>query len=168
MKHRVSPYYLSMHRCGIIFSALVIIGGIVQTLLFPEYSDIGILLSVLGGILLVDLIRNMRLISAPWVTFSDQGISRTWTLGVSANIPWDQCAEIGVVTARFTTGIHHGALHWLYFSKTALSRNQSCPIKQKDLKSPDLILVEYYPKVLNDVLNYIPKEKIRNLHLIQA
>ena len=168
MKFRKSPYYLFMYLTGIVFSVFVIVGGIVLTIIDPYgIIELHLLQILLGGIILFETLRIMRPISCPWIFFSNAGVSRHANLGPHIHIPWEECTEIGIISAKFAGGKHHGPLIWIYFSKNPLIDEQIRSLKKPNLPPTDLIMIEYYPDVLNEVLKYIPKDRIRNLHLIE-
>lgn len=168
MKFRMSPYYIPLQIAGIILSAITILAwGILLLSDYPSSFSSYVFLISLSCVFLIAIILQMRKISFPWIIFSESGVQKKWILNVNTFISWRDCAEIGIILAQLGGGKHQGTLRWIYFSKTPLALSPIQAKKEQLLTRNDLILIEYYPHVLSEVLKYVPKNQIRNLHLLE-
>lgn len=168
MRFRMSPYHISMLMAVSIVSSLFSVAcGIMAWHSFPDGVEVGALMSFLMLLSIVEAIRQMRLKGFPWISFSLDGIRMDWKLGVHEFLPWEKCLDVGVFIADYGGSRYTALRYWIYFSTTVLTQKQLNTRRRPKLRQDEFIMVEYRPDVLNEVLKYIPKDQIRNLHLIE-
>ena len=168
MKFRMSSYYtLLLTVSAFLFILLICFFGLL--FLFVRRSFVFFLVIIAMNFWgLVDVFRLMRIRGFPWISFSSTQVSIDCCMGVHKFIPWDECKDIGVLRADFSVGPIRQWRKWLYFSRMPLTDNlvYRCR-KQPNFKQDEFIMVEYRPEVLTEVLKYVPKDQIRNLHLLE-
>ena len=168
MKFRMSPYHIPMLIVVVMVSTVASVGlGMLAWYSFPNGFVICICMALLMVLSLVEAIREMRIKGLPWISFALDGIRMEWKLGVHEFIPWESCVDIGILIADYGGNRYSCMRYWLYFSKNILSYKQLTARKKPKLKQSDFIMIEYRPEVLEELLKYIDKDNIRNLHLLK-
>ena len=168
MKFRMSPYHIPMLIAMVIFSTVASVGlGIMAWYSFPNGFVVCSCMSLVMILSLAEAIREMRLKGFPWVSFASDGITMVWKLGVHEFISWNECVDTGVFIADYGGNRYTCMRYWLYFSKDILTYKQLTAKKRPKLKQSDFIMIEYRPEVLEELLKYIDKDDIRNLHLLK-
>ena len=167
MKFRMSPFHVSRIKCVSGVSLFFMFTSTLLSIRFPEQIMICLFMIFLMLLSVLIAIKEMRIKGFPWVTFEANGVSLKWKLGVHEFLPWEKCLDIGVFIADYGGSRYTALRYWLYFSTTILTQKQLDTRKRPKLRQSEFIMVEYRPDVLNEVLKYIPKDRIRNLHLIE-
>ena len=175
MKFYMSKYFSIMYAVGIIMCASVLLLFVWGSIFVAESDDAAglFLFSLLPLGVIVILLRDMNRDALAKVYFNRDGIHKEGWFGLRAFISWEECKEIGVLAMDVGGyGIRNWKF-WLCFSKTKSHNPLSHTyfwdgIKTKKHGEPDnIIMLEYRPEVLDEVLRYVGKDQIRNLHLIR-
>ena len=170
MRFRMCPYFVALHVCGVVVSMVTVAFGIWFWCCGIPGSDnreLGNIFAVLGALFGLETLKLMRAVSFPWFFFSQHGVKKEWLFKVHVFMAWEECAEIGMIYAKLAGGRHHGPLNWIYFSRVPLTDEQLNAQKRPRFKQADFIMIEYRHEVLEELLKYIDKDDIRNLHLLK-
>lgn len=167
MKFRMSPFHVSRIKFVSGISLFFMLASTLLSIMFPEQIEICLFMIFLMLSSVFIAIKEMRIKGFPWVSFESDGIRLRWKLGVHEFIPWKECLDVGIFIADYGGSRYTALRYWLYFSTTILTQKQLDIRKRPKLRQSEFIMVEYRPEVLTEVLKYVPKEQIRNLHLIK-
>ncbi|SMC78808.1 hypothetical protein [Papillibacter cinnamivorans] len=164
MRFRAAQYGLLLFNVGfIVFGALTFL-FLLGAICIPN-GRVALLIMTGLGLVMVGMLRYSARDTHAWIYIDSAGVKRKWLFGVNDAIAWDECADIGI--AKIDVGAY-GIHHWiyrLYFSKVLLTQQQVQNSQNIKLNRSDCIMVDFSQEVLNEVLKYVDREKIRNLHL---
>lgn len=175
MRFRMSPFHVSRYLTALIFMSICSFAiCILYASSGGSVSDIAnnflglIFMLVLTFSCAIGIVLELRHLGFPWISFSETGIHVDWHLKVHATMNWSDCKEIGILLANFGSR-RTGYLTWIYFSNRPLTYHQiraKESIKFFRCRREELILIEYRPEVLEELLKYVPEERIFHLSLL--
>lgn len=167
MKFRMSPFHVSRIISIFGVSFFFVITSIMLSISFPEQIEICLFMIFLMLFSILIAVKEMRIKGFPWVSFALDGIRMSWKLGVHEFMPWEKCLDIGIFIADYGGSRYTALRYWLYFSTTILTPKQLNARRRPKLKQSEFIMVEYRPEVLEELLKFINKDDIRNMHLLK-
>ena len=129
----------------------------VEFLIMATVSIAGLALTLYGA----------KLTGFPWISFDASGVKKKWLFNVNNSILWTECTDIGVLRTDVGSWGIHNWRYWIYFSKVPLTQNQIYGRENLKTINGQFIMLEYRPAVLDEILKYIEKGQIRNLHLLE-
>ena len=160
MKHQRQPVLAGYLRLAFVMFILVIVFFLWVTSL-PTCTDLYdyicygyILFCVATIILLIPTYRQCFWL----IEFTPQGVLETTKQGAQKKfLSWEDCKEIGLVTYS------QGSNVLLYFSpKVLCPRPKSAPRRIPK----EAIILAYSKEAVQDLLQYIPKSRIHNDHIL--
>jgi len=161
MKFNVFPHMRIIHILGYVMHFIFIALGIWKhfAAFYDETRPEPIFVSCM--FLIFILIQFSYRKTAFSTIFIDQnGISCKCFLSTTIFIPWDECVEVGI--AGYRRGRYDLLLtYMLYFSKKAMT--EDLINKPQSRMNSDYIRLQCRKDVLDEVLKYIDKEKIKGL-----
>ena len=99
---------------------------------------------------------SMRELAYARVLFDSSGITYSCFLKRGIYIPWHECSDIGIAESG----------NLIYFSKIIIDNERMQVINNIKLNN-NFLKVQFSLLALNEILKYIPKEKIRNFDIIK-
>lgn len=165
MKFRISPLTRSMFIVWFALMGAFSIAFIWMMINYPNSRmAMFIMLCVSGSGILMVYVERKKAFSI--ISFDTIGITSKCILSKDIHISWDECADIGI--ARHNQGGWASIywIYWIYFSKDRMT--------DKQMKQPQAIInneyirLQFSDELLDEVLKYIDKDRIKNLYLIKS
>jgi len=167
MRFRMSEYSITLIRLSIIIFSFFVCLCCVGAILLPSGRGTLGMMTAISAIGLISSIQGAQLTGFPWISFDASGVKKKWLFNVNNSILWTECADIGVLRTDVGSWGIHNWRYWIYFSKVPLTHNQIFGKENLKTINGQFIMLEYRPAVLDEILKYIEKGQIRNLHLLE-
>lgn len=140
---------------GCIPTAIIII----STIKTNQFHPVLIVLTIAASTPLWILFTRMF---SSWVVIQSVGVANKFLFGKDITISWSECQEIGIGTFLRRQRIYP----FIYFSKETIEYNQIGVGRMKKF-TPNYIWIAFSKSALTDILQYVPKEQIHNISLVE-